>query len=336
MGKRSASRAAKHDVAEGSESRSGEPMTMNDASCCVVSETTVPAAGLDLHLYIAQPTEPAWARLVIFHGYGDHAGRYLHFMRWMANRGVRCEAIDQRGHGRSPGRRGFVRKWDEFIDDARVLLGPRPPGGDAAPPLFVLGHSHGGLIAAAAGERGLLQDAGVAGVILASPYLATRLHAPAYKRLIAHVANRLAPWLRVRNGLQRGMITSDPEMSREDADDPLMHRSATPRWYITMRRVQAEVMQGAARFTLPVLCLVGKSDIVADPHAGEAFYRRCASADKSFAAYPDQVHELLREAGREAVFRDILAWLRARAARDIPGVRSANPNASETSDQKLA
>ena len=73
-----------------------------------------------------------------------------------------------------------------------------------------MGHSHGGLIAAAAGERGILERAGVTGCILASPYVGSRLPTPTYKLLIARLANHIIPWLGVRTGLQPRWITSDP------------------------------------------------------------------------------------------------------------------------------
>src|SRR4051794_16407640 len=140
------------------------------------------------------PFEPhrSTARLILLHGYGDHSGRYVHFMRWLAERGVACHSFDFRGHGRSPGRRGYVRRWDEYLEDLAAFLALAPLRADApGGPLFVLGHRHGGLVAAAAGGRGILVNAGVAGCILTSPYLR------GYARVSApwHAIARACDWV---------------------------------------------------------------------------------------------------------------------------------------------
>jgi alpha-beta hydrolase superfamily lysophospholipase len=92
---------------------------------------------------------------------------------------VACHAPDLRGHGRSSGRRGYVTRWDEYLDDLHALLELSELRPDPASPLFVLGHSHGGLVVAVAAVRGLL-DRAVSGCILSAPYLVNGLPVPAY------------------------------------------------------------------------------------------------------------------------------------------------------------
>ena len=111
-----------------------------------VAEADFPGLAGTLHRRAVVAPSPAFARLAILPGYGDHSGRYVEFMRWMARRGVTCHALDFRGHGLSAGRRGFVRRWDEFLDDLNAFLAQPALAGDG--PLFVLGHSHGGLVVA--------------------------------------------------------------------------------------------------------------------------------------------------------------------------------------------
>src|SRR5947207_165324 len=89
----------------------------------------------------------AWARMGLLHGYGDHCGRYEHFYQWMANRGVASCAFDFRGHGRSEGKRGFVARWQEYLDDLKVFLQQPEMSARDGPPVFLVGHSHGGLVA---------------------------------------------------------------------------------------------------------------------------------------------------------------------------------------------
>src|SRR5205807_10470574 len=85
------------------------------------TESFIPGGAGKLFYRSVMPAGTAWARLALLHGYGDHCGRYLHLFKWLAERGVACHAIDFRGHGRSEGKRGFVRRWEEFLDDADAL-----------------------------------------------------------------------------------------------------------------------------------------------------------------------------------------------------------------------
>ncbi len=288
--------------------------------------TSAASAGVTLHRIAVRPRDAVAtrARLAIVHGYGDHAGRYVELMSWLATRGVECHAVDLRGHGKSSGRRGYVRRWDEYLDDLRAFL--ELPGlrhAPASPPLFVLGHSHGGLVVAVAGERTLFDDHHVAGCVLSAPYFINALAVPWHKQLGAHVGNVLCPWMPVRSGVKTGMTTSDPAMLEDSRNDPLLLRCATPRWYLATRRVQAEVMARAAEFTLPLLVLQGDADPIADPRGAAGFHERAGSPDKSIITYPGFLHEPLREAGRVGVFADVFGWVSSRAGAGGDGVTSS-------------
>jgi alpha-beta hydrolase superfamily lysophospholipase len=275
--------------------------------------------GVTFHRASFRPTEKArnFARLAIVHGYGDHAGRFVEPMTWWAARGVACHAFDLRGHGRSSGRRGFVRRWAEYLADLDAFLAlpelsESENGNSPATPLFVLGHSHGGLVAAAAGVRGLLARHGVAGVILSAPYFVNCLHVPRHKLAAAHVANVVCPWLRIPSGVRPEMMSADAERVADSKRDPLLLRRATPRWFLTHRPVQAEVLARAGAFTTPLLVLQGDADPIADPRGATEFHRAAGSTDKEIITYPGLRHEVLRETGRERVFADVLGWLEQR------------------------
>ena len=113
----------------------------------------LPVGGIRLHRVSATPENP-WARVAFLPGYGDHAMRYLDFFKWIAARGVALSAIDFRGHGVSTGARTFVNQWEEYLDDLAALL--RASFKSSAPCDFVIAHSHGALVAAAAALRGQL------------------------------------------------------------------------------------------------------------------------------------------------------------------------------------
>ena len=277
------------------------------------------ARGVRLHRRSVQPGagQPVWARLGVLHGYGEHSGRHLPVMRWLAARGVACHAIDFRGHGLASGRRGYVTRWGEFADDLAAFLRELPVPDEhvsPAPPLFLLGQSHGGLVLAASVVRDRLPADGppVAGSILSAPYFGSLLKVSRGQLFMAQVADRVLPWLPVRTHFQADWLFDDAPLRAEDAADTLSNQIATPRWYLSTRIAQADVLARAANFRLPLLLLTGEDDPVADPAAALRFFEAAGSGDKTWRAYPGLRHEPLRDARREAVFEDLLRWLRER------------------------
>jgi alpha-beta hydrolase superfamily lysophospholipase len=193
----------------------------------------------------------------------------------------------------------------------------QPAIGPSAPPLFVLGHSHGGLVVAADGvTRRSLARHDVRGVILSAPYLVNAFPVPRHKAVAARIANVVFPWLRIRSGVEPGMMSSDPDRVDDSRNDPLLLRCATPRWYLTHRAVQGDVLARAGEFSLPLLVLQGDADPIANPDGARAFYSAVGARDKELIVYPGFRHEVLRESGRERVYRDVLGWILNRVAQE--------------------
>jgi alpha-beta hydrolase superfamily lysophospholipase len=263
-----------------------------------------------------RPSTPPIARILIFHGYGDHSGRFTHFKKWLAERGVAADSFDFRGHGRSGGKRGFVKRWEEYLDDVRAVLETCGPMWDEEGigklPLFVLGHSHGGLVLAAAGIHGVLQSPQIAGCIMTAPFLVPAFPLSWPMRVFAAVSNVFAPALRVKTGLTPEHMTADPAMMADSRADTLLLRAATPRWYQTAIRAQVDVLNRAGEFRLPLYCVIGSDDRIASVEGARNFVEKCGSADKTFQVIPGARHEVLRETTREQTFDQILEWMKAR------------------------
>jgi lysophospholipase len=253
---------------------------------------------------------PAWAQLAIVHGYGDHSGRYLPSMRWLAQRGIACHAVDLRGQGASAGRRAFVDRWDDYLRDVQSFLGQGFWREDL--PRFLLGHSHGALVLTAAVIWKTPGVASVAGCIFTSPFYRSVMPVPLYKMVLARM---IAPWmpaLMVRSGVRREWLSRDPEVLAAESRDLLLVPYATPRWYVAHQRIQEEVMRRAGEFRLPLLVLAGTGDPIADIAQAASFCQKAGSSDKQYRAYGGMMHELLRDLGRERVLEEILFWVRGR------------------------
>src|SRR5437667_11264126 len=94
-----------------------------------------------------EDTVPHQWSFVVVHGLGEHSGRYQRLAAWFAPLGATVYAMDQRGHGRSGGKRGHAPGLNALLDDIDVVV-VRARAQDGGP-LVLIGHSFGGLLAIA-------------------------------------------------------------------------------------------------------------------------------------------------------------------------------------------
>lgn len=271
---------------------------MSDVPGPILPSATPTIGGLYAEQFV--PTGAPKGIVVITHGYAEHCGRYRELAHVIVNAGWAALAYDVRGHGQSPGVRGFIERFDAYLADlAAVQAAARKlvPAG----PLVLLGHSHGSLITlrALCGDR----PPQVTAAIVSSPYLALRLAVPYYRKLLARVASRVAPKLAQPNALRVEDLTSDKGKQAERVADTLCLDVATARWFTESSRAQEYVAAHAARIAVPTTWLVAGDDPIADPARSRAVASRVPGA-----AYHDLVglkHEVFNETSRGQVFAEV-------------------------------
>jgi alpha-beta hydrolase superfamily lysophospholipase len=249
------------------------------------------------------------AVLVVAHGYGEHGGCYRRVAESVAERAdLDVIAVDFRGHGRSPGRRGVVRNYDELTDDLLQTLewaARQRPGLHS----FVLGHSNGGQVTLRACLR---NPAGIAGAIVSNPVLRVSVQVPPVKMKVARFLARHAPWVTLKGSLNAELLTRDPEIQQEHRTDPLRHSRMSAPLFFGMIEGGAMLMERAGEITTPILMLLGGQDTITDPAAARTFFDRIGGEDKTLTIYPKMLHEPLNEVGRGQVLDDVLRWLEPR------------------------
>lgn len=268
-------------------------------------EGSFPAAdNLKLYWVSAVPADPV-AHIALVHGYADHIGRYAHVIDHFAGQGYAVHGFDVRGHGRSEGRRGHVRHFSDYMDDLSRFLG-RVKIAAGGKPVFVMGHSHGGLLAA---TYALGQPTDLAGMILTSPFFGLAFKPPAIKVAAGKLLAHIAPALHMGNELKSELLTRDQAFVDAHRIDEKVFKVTTPGWFVAALAAQARVLAEAPRVQLPLAMFVGGSDPIADVKAAQRFFDAAGSPDKSFKAYDGALHEVLNETNRDEVFADIGAWL---------------------------
>lgn len=281
------------------------PGRAGDSGVRHASEQFEGADGLRLHLQAWRPAGEPAAVLAVVHGYGEHGGRYARFAAQMAPRGYAVYAYDLRGHGLSSGTRGQVRRFGDYLDDTAVFLDEvraRQPGR----PLFLLGHSLGGLIAVHFAAR---RPEGLSGLALSSPFFRLVMEVLPSKIVGAKVLSLVYPGWNIGNTLLAADLSHDQSVVDTYVTDPLTHHVAPARWATEMLAAQGTVLSAAERLSLPLVLLYSADDAVADPVACHEFFAVAGSADKTEHRYEGLYHELFNELDGEAVYADLSAWL---------------------------
>jgi len=265
-----------------------------------IEPTSTPTlAGLYAETFV--PSGTPKGLVLVTHGYAEHCGRYRELANVIVAAGWVAVSYDVRGHGKSPGVRGFIDHFDTYLHDLRAVLAEAKKLVPAGAPVVLLGHSHGSLITL----RALCDDRppDVKAAIISSPFLGLRMKVPAYKKLLARVASRVAPKLAQPNALRVEDLTSDKQKQQERVVDKLCFDIATARWFTEAAEAQDYVASHAGRIKIPTTWLVGGDDPIADPVRS-----RDVAAKVPKAQYHDLrglKHEVFNETTRADVFAEV-------------------------------
>lgn len=269
--------------------------------------------GVDgLHLYYRAWETPApIAGLIVVHGLSDHSARFAHLGWRMASNQINVYAFDLRGHGVSEGRRGHAARFDHFLQDLERFRREVESITSRALPLFILGHSMGGLIVLRYIEE---YDTGLRGAILSSPWLATGPSIPRWKILGAGLLNKLLPSLPIDAGIDPEYISHDPGVVTQYREDPLVHRKITPRLFMEASAAMGLVLHRSDRISMPLLFLLAGDDQIVDTRKSEAFARSLApTADVTIRVLPDYYHEVLNDFGGAQALSEVRSWINGRS-----------------------
>lgn len=255
------------------------------------------------------PLPESRARLVIVHGYAEHRGRYAALIARLEERGIECHSFDLRGHGESEGPRAHVPRFGDYLDDLTRVIATVPTG----VPLFLLGHSLGGLIALAYVRA---RPEVFAGVAVSSPFLGPAFAVPRMQELLASIGTLLAPSLAIASPLDPASISRDSNVVAAYKADPQVLRVTTPRWYTEVSAAQRDLIAHADEIRTPALFLLGGDDRIADHRIALALFEHLGTSatDKQLRLHRGLYHEVFNELtdAREEIIQDLLSWLESR------------------------
>ncbi|WP_018602782.1 alpha/beta hydrolase [Mycobacterium sp. 155] len=245
--------------------------------------------------------------IVLSHGLGEYAGRYHHVAQRFGEAGLIVYALDHRGHGRSGGKRVYLREMSEYVGDFHTLVGVAAA---EHPDLtrIVLGHSMGGGIVFSYGVE--YPDEYTA-MVLSGPAVAAQASLSPMLVVVAKLLGKIAPGLPVEE-LDVTAISRDPAVVAAYNADPLVWHGKVPAGIARALILVGETMpQRASALAAPLLVVHGEKDRLVPVEGSHRLVECVAAEDVHLKVYPGLYHEVFNEPEQALVLDDVTSWIEA-------------------------
>jgi len=248
------------------------------------------------------------AVLLLVHGLGEHCGRYMNVVNYFLPLGYAIYGFDHIGHGKSEGVREFIERFEDYTDTLSIYY-DLVKGRQTGRPVFLVGHSMGGLIAS---YHLLDHQAKFEGAVISAPSIKVSDSISKATILAGKILSVIAPKMGLVKVVDANNISRDPETVRAYLEDPLVFRGKTPvRLGAELLKAMLCVTSEAGKITLPFMVLQGGDDKIIDPGGAQMLYDKAGSKDKSIKIYEKLYHEVFNEPERARVLKDVEMWLAA-------------------------
>jgi lysophospholipase len=240
----------------------------------------------------------AKAVIVIIHGALEHHRRYGWLIQMWRSSGFHVIMGDLPGQGMTTrSRRGHIDSFDDYIFEVQDWI-------QAAYrfelPVFLLGHSMGGLIAVR-----LLQEkhVNVAGVILSSPCFGLVKYPSKVLNALSLALNVVLPELRIPAGITVEMATRNEDVRKADLNDTLYVTKVSVRWYRELISAIKLAFYNIDKLPdIPMLVMQGGEDKIVNKLAVRDWFNQIPLSEKRFKEWNKCYHEIFNEPERDDVF----------------------------------
>lgn len=261
----------------------------------------------DLEMYSKAwlPAGDARGVVCLVHGVGEHIGRYEPDGAALAEAGYILAGFDQRGFGKSGGKRGLTPGLQAYFDDIDLFLAQatkRYPDQER----FLYGHSMGGILVLAYAP---IRKPAVTGVIATAPGLKSSIEKQKVKLLMAKVLGQVLPNLAMKSGIDAQMLCRDCLVVEAYTSDPLVHPIVSTAWGKAMLEAIDIAMENAPDFPVPLLLMHGTNDEIAYPCSSTEYAKLAPQERITLKMWEGFKHELHTDPERAQVFQTMIDWL---------------------------
>jgi alpha-beta hydrolase superfamily lysophospholipase len=244
--------------------------------------------------------------IVLLHRGHEHSGRMAHLVDELDLPGFDFFAWDARGHGRSPGPRGFSPSFGTSVRDVQAFA-DHIGAAHGVPPhdLFVVAQSVGAVLAAT-----WVHDhaPAIRGMTLASPAFKVKLYVPFARTGIRLMQALRGPFF-VNSYVKAKFLTHDAQRIASYDSDPLITRPIASHILLGLYDAAERVVADAAAITVPTQLLVSGADWVVHHAPQHRFHERLGSRVKEKHVLPGFHHDTLGERDRHLALAPLRAFI---------------------------
>ena len=260
--------------------------------------------GLTLYARAWFPDKPSGKVILLVHGLGEHCGRYEHWAGLMNAEGHAMLSFDQRGHGRSEGKRGHASSLIHLLNDINLLYEKSEeifPGQTK----ILYGHSMGGNLVL---NFMIRQSRPVSALIVTSPWL--KLYKPPGKLtlILANLLKDIIPSFTLSNRCKPDQLSHDHEAILKYTLDPLVHARISFKLFHEIHYAGIYASKNIFKINCPVLIMHGNSDTITSSRASQEYVMN-TTEKVTLRLWENQFHELHNELIYKEVFDYARKWI---------------------------
>lgn len=266
-----------------------------------------------LSLYNVAWTVPDPKATVIFvHGYLEHIERYNPEAEAFNQSGFSVFGYDHRSHGRSDGKDGYIKDFNDLCRDLKSVIKYIDP----ATPLYIYAHSVGALVTIKYLLDHQTDDVPqVEGLVTTAAALKVAEDLSPFLQKISGVLAKLIPNVKTVK-LPLKTISKVPEVQADYENDPYNYRGGI---YANaghqVLQTTKTVSERFAEIDLPILVMHGGDDQLIEIAGSQRLYDEVSSVDKTFKAWDGLAHEITRSVDKAAILKTMTDWISNRIER---------------------
>lgn len=252
--------------------------------------------------------------IVLFHRGHEHSGRLQHIVDELAMSDTAFYAWDARGHGQSPGTRGYSPSLQRSVQDMDEFMHyVAREAGVTMSHIVVIAQSVGAVLAAT-----WVHDyaPGIRALVLASPAFKVKLYVP-LARPGLQLMQKFKKSGFVNSYVKGKYLTHDAERIKSFNEDPLITRPISVNILLELYKTAERIISDASAITVPIQLLVSGDDYVVHRKPQLAFYQRLRSPVKELHILPGFYHDTLGEKDRHLAFDTIRAFVEERFSQPV-------------------
>jgi alpha-beta hydrolase superfamily lysophospholipase/SAM-dependent methyltransferase len=251
--------------------------------------------GTELFYRVWEPAIPSDKAILLFHRGHEHSGRFADLVEQLGFKDAWVFAWDARGHGNSPGERGYAPSFGCLVKDVDSFV--RHVSQEHSIPvenMAVLAHSVGAVVVSA-----WVHDYAppIRAMVLATPAFRVKLYVP-FAIPGLRMLQRIKPKSFIKSYVKAGMLTHDPEQARQYQNDPLIARDIAVNILLGLHDASTRLMADAGAIRVPTLVMAAGSDWVVRVSAQKKFFDRLGSSLKEWVVFPGFSHAIFHEKDR--------------------------------------